>query len=261
MEDGVGQLTPFAGNVLSTSCRNGRCIEIRQFNHIRWMHFGDAAVQGCISLDSPPQLLLAYTQAMLAGFLFVDQPRRLLNLGLGCGSFVRFFQEKLPALQVDSVDHCEQVIEFAKYYFRVSETSPVYCETAEAFVAASQLSYDVIFCDLHANNGHPDCMFDASFYGNCYDRLSAYGVMAVNLVLTDEQEMLVLLQAVREHFHTLVLMAVPDHKNTILFAIKQPLAAEHVLILQAQKLQSVFDLDLSPYITQFRVLAGAAGKV
>ena len=261
MENGVGLLTSFVGDTLSTACSNGRCIEIRQFNRIRWMHFGDGAVQGCMSLDSPHQLLLAYTQAMLAGFLFVDQPQRLLNLGLGCGSFVRFFQAKLTTLQVDSVDHCEQVIGLAKRYFQVAETSPVCCETAEAFVAASQLSYDVIFCDLHANNGHPDCMFDASFYGNCYDRLSEHGVMAVNLLLTDEQNMRVLLQAVREHFETLVLMAVPDHKNTLLFAIKQPLTAEQELISRAQKLQSDFDLDLSPYITQFKVLAGVAGKV
>jgi len=104
-------------------------------------------------------------------------------------------------------------------------------------------------------------MFEAHFYGNCYERLSEHGVMAINLVLTDEQDMLALLQAVRKSFATLVLMAVPDHTNTIVVAIKQPLAQEQVLVSRAQKLQPVFDLDLSLYIGQFKVLAGASGEI
>ena len=88
---------------------------------------------------------------MLVSFLFVDNPQRLLNLGLGCGSFERFFQTKLPSLQVDSVDYSEQVIELAKRYFQVAETNSLTCEAAEDFVAVSQPSYDVIFCDLYAN--------------------------------------------------------------------------------------------------------------
>lgn len=261
MGDDIEQLKVLFGDALYTSVSDVRYIEIRQLNRIRWMHFGDDAVQGCMSLDTPHQLLLSYTQAMLASFLFVDPPQRLLNLGLGCGSFDRFFKTMLPALKVDSVDHCEHVIELAKRYFKVAKNSSVVCETAEVFVAASPLVYDVIFCDLHVGNAHPDCLFDAGFYGNCYKRLSEQGVMAINLLLTDEKKMLVLLQAVREHFDTLVLMAVPDHKNTILFAIKAPLQEEHVLISRAQQLQSVVKLDLNPYIAQFKVLAGAFEKV
>lgn len=250
-------LKVFSGDVLCTSVGNAPCIEVRQLDRVRWMHFGNDAVQGCMLLDSPHQLVLIYTQAMLAGLLFVDSPQRLLNLGLGCGSFDRFFRTMLPALKVDSVDHCEQVINFAKRYFQMEENRSVVCESAEVFVATSDSFYDVIFCDLHTGDGPPSCLFDAAFYNNCYERLCAHGVMVINLLITDENEMLVLLQAVNKHFDTLALMAVPDHKNTILFAIKAPFPDEQVLVSRAQQLQPVIQLDLSPYITQFRVLAGA----
>lgn len=260
MDDDIEALTALSGDVLYSSNSHGRFIEIRQSNRFLWMHFGDDAVQGCMSLDSPHQLQLAYTEAMLVSFLFVDQPQRLLNLGVGCGSFERFFQTRLPGLQVDSVDNCQQVIALAKRYFQVAETRRLICEPAETFMAAAQASYDVIFCDLHADNNHPACLFDSGFYGNCYERLTHDGVMVVNLLLTDQQQMLNLVQVVREHFDTLVLMAVPNHKNTILFALKVAFPEEPTILLRAQQLLPVFGVDLKPYIDQFKVFSATAEK-
>jgi spermidine synthase len=198
---------------------------------------------------------------MLACFLFVDKPQRMLNLGVGCGSFERFFQNRLPELHVDSVDSCQQVIELVKRYFHVTATKRMICETAEKFLAADQTSYDVIFCDLHADNRHPACLFDSVFYGNGCDSLSDHGVMVVNLLLTDETQMLELLQAAREHFDTLVLMAVPNHKNTLLFALKAPLPEGQSMLFRAQHLLPVFDVDLNPYIGQIKIFSAITEKV
>ncbi|MEH6358767.1 MAG: hypothetical protein V7745_07240 [Pseudomonadales bacterium] len=261
MDDDIERLTASSGCVLYTSSSPDKFIEVRQLNRTLWMHFGDDAVQGCMSLDHPYQLLLLYTEAMLASFLFVGSPQRVLNLGVGCGSFERFFQTKLPGLQIDSVDSCQQVIELAKRFFKVARKKPLICEHAETFVTAGQASYDVIFCDLHADNSHPACLFDSIFYGNCYERLSTDGVMVVNLLLTEQSQMLKLLQTVREHFDTLVLMAVPNHKNTLLFALKGPFPDEQAMLLRAKQLLPVFGVDLKPYIDQFKVFSAAPEKI
>jgi len=42
--------------------------------------------------------------------------------------------------------------------------------------------------------------------------------------------MITLLQQVRKHFATLVLLAVPDHTKTILFALKQPVVENDFLV-------------------------------
>jgi len=230
-------------------------IEICQLDDLRWMHFGDSAVQACMSLDDPHQLLLPYTQAMLAGLVFVDQPQRLLNLGLGGGSFIRFFEKLWPALVVESVDSCADVITLSRKFFQISQRSALHCMRAEAFVAKAEANYDAIFCDLYADNSHPACMFDEQFYGNCRHCLTSQGMLTVNLLITDEAEMIDLLQAVRKHFPVVVLMAVPDHTNTLLFALQEPVGDSEFLVSRVQQLQADFQLDFMPYVERFNILS------
>jgi len=66
-----------------------------------------------MSLSKPYQLLLPYTEAMLAGLVIIEQPKRLLNLGLGGGSFLRFFNKTWPKLLVGSVDSRFEVIDLS----------------------------------------------------------------------------------------------------------------------------------------------------
>ena len=75
----------------------------------------------------------------------------------------------------------------------------------------------------------------------------------INLLLTDQQRMLEVLKAVRNSFEFLVLMAVPDHKNTISFALKQPPAEKEVLMTRVLQLQDVLDLNFLSYLGACRV--------
>jgi len=259
MDNLTDKLASLAGEALYSS--RIPQIEIRQSDGLRWMHFGDSAVQACMLLDNPHQLQLPYTQAMLAGLVFIEQPQRLLNLGLGGGSFIRFFEKTWPALAVESVDNSADVIALSREFFQVSERSPLHCMNAEAFVAAVEENYDAIFCDLYADNSHPTCMFDEQFYGNCCQSLTSQGMLTVNLLLTDEAEMINLLQTVRKHFPIVVLMGVPDHANTLLFALKQPVADSEFLMSRVQQLQADFQLDLMPYVEQFNILAAPVDEV
>jgi len=252
------QLNQQAGEVLYHSCDSQ--IEIRQLGELRWMHFGSNAVQSCMSLSKPHQLLLSYTEAMLAGLVFIEQPKRLLNLGSGGGSLIRFFNKTLPKLLVDSVDSSAEVIDLSRRFFEISESNPLHCMNAEDFVADAAITYEAIFCDLFAGSSHPDCMFDESFYDNCHSRLESAGLLVVNLLITDQAQMIKLLQQVRKHFATLVLMAVPDHTNTILFALKQPVVENEFLVARAHQLQTVFEVNLMPYIERFTMLALAVGE-
>lgn len=255
-EHALQQLIPQAGQQLHHS--RDPDITIRQSNEMRWMHFADSAVQACMLLREPHKLLLPYTQAMLSGLVFIEQPERLLNLGLGGGSFNRFFAQALPLLEVESVDSSAEVIELSQRFFVMPENSTVHCSHAEVFVAKTTEQYDVIFCDLFSADGHPDCMFDAAFYADCCRSLGTAGVLAVNLLVTDEAQMINLLQQVRRHFPTVVLLAVPEHANTILFALKQTVIDQAFVIKRAQQLSAAFDMELAAYLERFVMLTATA---
>src|SRR5690606_24662597 len=66
---------------------------------IRYLHFGTEWVQGAMRLRRPNDLVLAYTQQMMAWLLFVepDADTQLGILGLGAGSLLRFSLRNTPA--------------------------------------------------------------------------------------------------------------------------------------------------------------------
>lgn len=210
------------GGLLYRCERQDSIIEVRQRDRLRWLHFGDAAVQAAMNLDAPHELVLPYTRSMLAALLVMPVPRRLLNLGFGGGMLVRFFASFMSALEVESVECDERVIALAKQYFPVADTHPVHHTTAEQFVLSGGGLFDLIFCDLFNQNDAPGCLFDETFYRDCRESLSPGGVMAVNLLVTDQERMLELLRGIRKSFPHIALLAVPDHKNTIVLASRQP---------------------------------------
>ena len=73
-------------------------IRVRQEGTRRTLLFvrkrGDEMVQTIIDLTAPDTPTLAYAHGMASPFLVVDDPRRLLMIGLGGGTLVRFLRAR-----------------------------------------------------------------------------------------------------------------------------------------------------------------------
>jgi len=218
----INALTLESGELLHAIERDGNDIQVRELEGVRWFHFNSPAIQSAMSVAEPEKLILPYARTMLAGFMFQPQPKSLLSLGLGGGAFERFFRKKLPKLKLQSVELNPMVIDISREYFKLdSDHYSIWQGGAEEYLAQTDQSFDMIFCDIFGRDSTPSCLSDNSFYKDMSERLNNQGVAVINLLVKDATEMLKILQAAYPVFETLALLDVPEDRNIILFLSKQ----------------------------------------
>jgi spermidine synthase len=241
----LSRLSNLDGRLLYAGDSHGRTIEVREQGDLRWLHFGGHAIQALMRLDRPDELLLPYNIAMLGALLFVDTPRRLLNLGLGSGSFERFFRARMPGLSVTSVESNAAVVDLARQYFFIPQQQAVFIQSADDFLTRHKKTYDLIFCDVFEGDQHPVFMKQAVFYESLSKCLQKDGVVAINLLPKNDTELLNILLAIRRHFAWVWLMEFPDHRNIVLFLMNHEPVGKNELELRAAELGRSLGVDLS----------------
>jgi|GEM_PF-2507315 len=122
----------------------------------RSLHFGNATQQSGMFFYNPYLLLHKYTQAFMTPFCW-SIPRRILLLGLGAGSMVKFIAHHFPNVHIDAVELRPRVTHLAQTYFMLPEQSKrfrVFHTTAENFIETwNQPEYDLILVDLFLTAG------------------------------------------------------------------------------------------------------------
>ncbi|MBL4851502.1 MAG: fused MFS/spermidine synthase [Gammaproteobacteria bacterium] len=240
----LNALTLESGKRLHSVERDGEDIQVRELEGIRWFHFNSPAIQSAMSVDEPEKLILPYARTMLAGFMFQPLPKSLLSLGLGGGAFERFFRKKLPELKLQSVELSPTVIEISREYFKLdSDHYSIWQGGAEEYLAQTDQTFDMIFCDIFGHDGAPPCLSDNNFYKDIANKLDDNGIAVVNLLVKDATEMLKMLQAAYPNFDTLALLDVPEDKNIILFLSKQ--AATPISADKINQLTKDLDVDMA----------------
>jgi spermidine synthase len=234
--------------------KDAQSIEIHQSDNLRWMSFGDKAVQSVIDLQEPTRLVLPYTEAMTAALLFNPLPQRILNLGLGGGSFERLFLQKLPDASLTSVESSREVIGLSRQYFLLPADYAVEVATAQQFLAASDDTFDLILCDLHEKGMPAPCLYQDEFYRDALAALSDCGVMAINLLPASESDLMNVLLALRHHFDWTLLLDFVDYRNIVIFLLSQPPPDRELLWERAHDLETLLDVDLDDIPRRLRPL-------
>ncbi len=248
------RIKPTDGNLICALRSDAGEIEVREGNGVRWMHFGGDAIQAMMIIDEPAMPIIPYQINMLAVLLFNRTPNFALNLGVGGGSFERFFAEYLPELMVTSVESNPNVISLLQDYFSVSARIPVINRDAEVYLSGCTTSYDLILCDLFDDTGHSSCAYDSDFYANAFRCLSTDGVFVINLLPETEAEMVDILLAVRASFDHVVLMEIPYYENILLFCLKQAVPEIDLLEFRARELYETSGIDLTDVTDLITVL-------
>ncbi len=239
------KIKPSAGELVHAVCSGPYTIEVREGGGLRWMHFGGDAIQAMMILDEPSNPVIPYQRYMLGALLFNPKPDFVLNLGVGGGSFERFFATYLPQAAVMSVESSSEVITLLRDYFPISERMPVINHDAEVFMADCATTYDVILCDLFESAGNLPLALKSSFYREAMRCLSTNGVFVINLLPEKEAEMVDILVAVRASFKHVLMLLVPHFQNTLLFCLKQESPGTDLLEHRASELFAATGLDLT----------------
>lgn len=161
-------------------------IDISEESGVRYLHFGSDWVQGAMRLRKPDALELEYTREMMAGLLLrpAPWPARVLLIGLGAGSLAKFVYRQLPGASTTVVEIVPEVHGVARQYFRFPDEDArlrVVIGDGAGFVMQDDSQWDLIAVDGFDHHARAGALASQAFYEACRRRLSADGLLAVNM--------------------------------------------------------------------------------
>jgi spermidine synthase len=188
----VALLSLMVWHVRTQAAEPGLLLESDSFyNHIKVAEVGDTRYidfenlrQSAMSIADPTELKLRYTRFLATSLLFQPEPKRILVLGLGGGSFPKRLHRDFPGLTVDAVDIDPEVIRIAKEYFKTPEDARLrlVAKDGRRFIQEGKEKYDLIFLDAYNSDTIPFHLTTREFYREVAARLAPGGVVVSNII-------------------------------------------------------------------------------
>lgn len=153
---------------------------------IRYLHFGTEWVQGAMRLRRPNDLVLAYTQQMMAWLLLVEPCKGddIGIMGLGAGSLLRYCLRNTSS-RIATVEWNPMVTAVCRSHFRLPDSprSTIdHCDAAEWVRKPANIGrYTALMVDLYDASAQGPVRGSPEFYLDCARALADRGVITVNL--------------------------------------------------------------------------------
>ena len=213
---------------------NGAPILYKKRNTLTLL-FDIFSVQSEMRLEAPDELVLGYTQSMMAFLMFQPSPREIGMIGLGGGSLAKFCYRHLPEAAITVAEIDPQVIALRDCFHIPANDGRfrVQCIDGAELVGQQPQRFDVLVVDGFDSTGQPPQLCSQRFYDDCHAALTDGGVMVVNL-LYDQPSTGHYLARIRRSFHGEVTVIDSfDSLNKVVFAYKGDLGAIDVRQLKA----------------------------
>ncbi|MEG4282133.1 fused MFS/spermidine synthase [Microcoleus sp. A006_D1] len=148
-------------------------------------------LQSVLDLNNPLHLVSEYTQAMMLGLVWQNQPKKVYIAGFGGGRIPLVLHHYLPETVVECADVDAIAISAAIQCFGVQFDGRLTVAIQDGREYLEQQSpdirYDIIMTDVFFGNGYfPHRLATKEFYELCKKHLSTAGVVLVNLLQRDE---------------------------------------------------------------------------
>lgn len=214
-----------SGKIIHRDHWNGRLIEIIENGDNRSLYFGGNVLQSTMSISNPHRLALSYTRYMMATLMFMNPPHRVLVVGVGAGSLIRFIHHHFQSCIVDGVDYSSHILKLARGYFNLPDSGVIklHCSDGHDFLAGRKdRAYDLILVDAFDQEGMAPSVYCADFFGHCRNHLQDNGIVSLNLWSGDGNRMSKIRSELERHFNSCFSLPVPDRGNVICLAGKEP---------------------------------------
>jgi len=224
-------------------------VEIFDRENFRYLYFNTKFLQSKMALDAPHLLVLPYTRYMMLSLMFIPDPKRILLIGLGAGSLVRYLSTMLPDCRIDAVDHSQEIIDLARGYFKLPETDnvTVHCQDGVTFLENrdDREPYDTILLDAFDELGIADVIYNRDFFTTCQNHLTEGGTLCSNLWSGSASELTRVTRELAECFAGNLTCPVPNRGNVIGYSFKHEIDLDAIAgnYKKAEKLQARFELD------------------
>ncbi|SFV07663.1 spermidine synthase [Pseudoduganella namucuonensis] len=159
---------------------------ITEYQGVRSLHLGTSWVQGAMRLSKPDAIELEYVQMMMMWMLFQDNPRHIVQLGLGSSALTKFCYHRFPLAKVTAVELNPNVIAICESQFGLPPNDGrlnVVEMNALDFVMdpANHGTVDILQVDLYDEEARGPVLDTPEFYQACFDCLGENGVMTTNV--------------------------------------------------------------------------------
>jgi spermidine synthase len=200
-------------------------VTLSELDGVRYLHFGTEWVQGAMRIRKPNWLELEYAQQMMAWMLWLEQPQRIAQLGLGTGALTKFCYSTFPAAQVTAVELNPSVIAICESMFKLppnDERLQVQEMDALEFVndKPNVNTLDVLQIDLYDATARGPVLDTPEFYQSCNACLTDDGVMTVNL-FGDHPSYARNLKAIKFAFAQVICLPQVHDGNVVAIAFKR----------------------------------------
>ncbi|MFK8047447.1 MAG: hypothetical protein AB8B81_03320 [Halioglobus sp.] len=243
-----------AAELLYTEQGSNHTIAVYARDNLRWMRFDDSEIQSVYDRSKPWHPFASYCKSMLAALCFCPEPKRVLNLGLGGGTFERFFAAKLPNIKMTTVESCPTVIKLAKRYFQLPSKIEIIQSSGWDFVRSSQTKFDMIFIDLFDETGHLHCVEEAKFYEDLALTTTDSGILVIDISPQEQDALLSILLSIRAVFYHVHLCTDLESSNMILICSRKPLPEPAEALTRAAQLSHSMDIEFAGSIKRFSAL-------
>ncbi len=145
---------------------------------------GSKYPDSAVKIGDPDYIKFEYVQAMAAALVLVDDPKRVLVVGLGGGTLPSFLRKHYPGMIIDTVDIDPGVVDVAKRFFGFREDAIMrtYVEDGRKFIEECKDPYDIIFLDAYGGEDIPYHMATKEFLEAVRQATAAKGVVASNIL-------------------------------------------------------------------------------
>jgi spermidine synthase len=224
---------------------------------LRILRFGnDPASQSIVKVGDPDYVDFEYIQAMLVTFAMVNEPKRVLVVGLGGGSLPSLLRKHYPRLTIDVVDIDPDVVMVARKYFgfREDPNMQVFVEDGRRFIEKCKQPYDIIFLDAYSAEDIPYDLATKEFLLAVRRAVAPKGIVAGN-VWAQTSNMLhdAMLRTYQEAFDDVYVIHAGDSENEVFLALPRKEAIDPAnLARRATRLSQVqrFRFDVGDYVTR-----------
>lgn len=190
----------------------------------RYLQFDRRLVQSAMRLAAPNALEVRYTKMMMAFMLFQPRPRRMVLIGLGGGSLVKFCHHRLPAAHLTVVENNRDVISL-RDAFRVPPDGPnlqVLEADGATYIEAAGKGIDVLLVDAFDKEGYAPALASPEFLERARCKLAGSGVLVINLAGQEERYADLIAATLQVFDDQVVVVPLREDDNQVLFAFRDP---------------------------------------
>jgi spermidine synthase len=221
---------------------------------VRTLHLGTSWIQGAMRIAKPDNIELEYVQMMMMWLLFNEQPRHIVQLGLGSAALTKFCYRRLPQARVTAIELNPNVIAMCEAQFGLppnDERLQVRQMNALDFVLdpANRATVDVLQVDLYDEEARGPVLDTQEFYQGCCDVLRDGGIMTTNVFGADFSNYDKNLQTMELVFDAVVWLPEVHDANIVVIAFKQsPSLDFSVLYERAAQIKKTLNLPAKSWV-------------